>query len=32
MSAEEGIATIQRLGREILPALAEIEPLQSLPD
>jgi len=31
MSAEEGIATIRRLGREVLPALAAIEPLASLP-
>lgn len=31
MSADEGIATIARLGREILPALAAIEPLATLP-
>jgi alkanesulfonate monooxygenase SsuD/methylene tetrahydromethanopterin reductase-like flavin-dependent oxidoreductase (luciferase family) len=30
MSADEGIATIARLGREILPALAAIEPLAIL--
>jgi len=31
MSADEAVATIERLGRDIVPALAELEPLATLP-